>query len=196
MALGDVLRLALIGRVSDTQWVNVHHYRVSNQTGTPAEECAALAQAFADQMSTKFAALQHQGVVADLISVRSVSNPGYGADEPITWQGSRAGDLLPFQVSAEVIWRTARFGRKFRGRTFLPPCIESDQQNGGLNSTYLSLADSYANEAITVTQTIDPTWEFEMVVYSRVNFQGEPVTSCQVVQILRTQRRRTPGFGS
>jgi len=197
MSVGDIYRVALLQRVSTSAVVNVFHYRTTVSVGLVEEEVQAVGEAVAEDCLTAWEAANHSGVVWDTVSVRGVTNPTLGADITVNGQGNQAGTLLPFQTSTECLWRTGLFGRSFRGKSFWAPSTEENQQNGVIAQAQLDLYDALADSLKSVDfLSFSGLFRFELGVYSRTLTLFTPVTTHFNVPTLRTQRRRTPGFGS
>lgn len=107
---------------------------------------------------------------------------------PAKWKGTQAlADTVP-QAAPIIKLTTAKRGRRFRGRIYLP-----FPQETALNS---SLLDQTIRTAM---QTAWNTWRtamssagFPLVVASYANANKENVTATFVEQLLATQRRRQP----
>lgn len=110
---------------------------------------------------------------------------------PLT--GIDATDDLPSQDSAIVSIRTAQTGRSFRGRMYLPPFAEDQNNAGGVMDA--SVAQEVADQIHGWFTHID-TGDGEVGVFSRTRFAGpgtnyfNPWTAVLVDRYFRTQRRR------
>lgn len=101
--------------------------------------------------------------------------------------GTAAGDQYAGQVAVLMSLRTARSGRSYRGRCYLPPVNEAVVQANAalLASTALDMASQF--KVFLDTLTVDA---FVPEVYSLTLGSGEDITYVLCDRLLRTQRRR------
>jgi hypothetical protein len=114
--------------------------------------------------------------------------------------GTDASEVMPFNVSLCISFRTAGRGRSARGRNYLLGMTEADVNGNGVLSTFFSpILAAYTTLIGAGTFTPGLQW----VVVSR-QFNGvdrsnalvQPITSCLFVDsIVDSQRRRLPGRG-
>src|SRR3990172_1976670 len=133
MTTGDIWRVAVQGFVLTDQIVNVFHYQ---DIGTTPVSPLEVATGWESEVLPLYAACLHASWVADLIGVRLVTDPSIGIDYAITDTGDRGLERLPPMDAALISWRTAFFGRSYRGRTYLAPVSEQDSNGGFLQPAY------------------------------------------------------------
>lgn len=197
MAIGNIYKVALVGEAQfGQQLVNTFHYRQTQDTifDTPAED---LAQAALAELAPAHAAVRTVASALNVIQVRGVTNPLEGFDLPVTppISGGRAGQALPPQASAVITWTTGLIGRRFRGRTFMWPASEADQDSGVLSSAYVTDLDTFADDILEIGDSIT-TAVYELMVWSEKFNVATLVTGHISRNILQTQRRRVTGVGS
>lgn len=111
--------------------------------------------------------------------------------------GSDVTDPLPGENAILVSLRTGKIGRRYRGRVYLPPCGE-DQQDGNVLATP---ADRIAKQFIGLLQGFEEMGlgGHQPVVYSAGPYKDDdpptpigatPITSVRVDEHIRSQRRR------
>lgn len=200
MGMGDIYRLAVVGRSGGgVQLVNVLHYRAI--TGTILEtQSQDLAQAWFDSVLPAFLDTFQSSGPVDKITVRGVTDIEEGFDLNLTPPlptGTRTGDAMPPQVAAIVTWTTGKIGRRFRGRSYLWPCSEADQNAGAISAGYKSSIGAYAEAAMEFGDGLT-TSLYEMVVHS--NAEGGPydtkVTGYVARDYFGGQDRRKYGRGA
>lgn len=181
----------------------------SNVLGGTVVGAAAINQALANSLGAAIKArLTSSGQVAHLVvgaslasvgvrDIRSANNPEL-IDTNAAVAGTGAGDGLPPQIALCVTLRTARAGRSFRGRCFLPYYPESDNAAGGVA---IAAAQTAGGAFLTGVSTDFVNNGLSMAVLSRPRYAldgglisagfATPITAA-VVRDLRwdTQRRR------
>lgn len=141
---GRVLRVVLRAVDSDQrEYVNVLHYDLHDESGQPDNDPQALADRFRDDVIGPYRGLFRTDVSVDPVSIVEERDPLNPFAPRSSWTSgtSTAGtrsptyDLLPRQVCAVATLKTARIGRRYRGRLFLPGQFdENDQTNGSFNA--------------------------------------------------------------
>lgn len=197
MAVNDIYRLALEGKVGADDNVNVLHYRVTTSIGPGSNEAESLAKAFEAECLTEYLACLSSVYAINTIKVRGVTTPTFGIDYTATGNGARDAEVAPTQTSALINWRTTNFGRSFRGKTYLPALAEPDVAQGSITPTLVGLIGAWVTEALTLNDiTFGGIYAFQLGIYSRTLGVITDVTTHQVSQFAATQRRRKPGVGS
>jgi Rieske Fe-S protein len=124
--------------------------------------------------------------------------------------GSIAGDSLPNQNAMLVGLRTGTKGRRQRGRLFLPGVAESGQTDGVLTGAQLAAVQAFAQGIVNAYGAGGTETNWRLVVYSpptppfkpkapppvHTDTLITPVTSQDIDEVIRTQRRRSIGVGS
>lgn len=102
------------------------------------------------------------------------------------WSGTHAGGDITPAVAAIVKEKTAKRGRSYRGRIFLPWLHESAMANGAVDGTELTNLQTAWSAWLTAMHggAVEP------VVASYQLATAEPITDVVVEQLLATQRRR------
>lgn len=111
---------------------------------------------------------------------------------PVITAGINGADGLPFQVAALVLGQTVI--AKTQGRKYLGGFLETNQFDSTINATLTPLLISWALEYITDFVSGANTYRFG--TFNPLSFVFNAFASGVVQGILRTQRRRTAGFGS
>ena len=90
---------------------------------------------------------------------------GFSTTDPVTLQGTGAGDLLPPATQALIRWRTGFYvgGREIRGRTFIP----GQQRNG--QAADGSVAATEVAGLNTAADALVGSSSAQFVVWSRAN---------------------------
>jgi len=200
MAIGDIFKLAVVWKTVDERstFVNTFHYRQETPLvfDEPGED---LVQAFISEALPAYRAMVTSIAQVVQYSVYGITNPLYIYEEsPAPVAGLVSGEALPLQNAAIITWRTGLAGRSRRGRTYLPPTGESQQNGGVLLASFLTLMNSFAEDASLLNPlTVNPliaTWQ--LGVWSETYQYFNPVTSHIARQTIATQRRRRAGSGS
>jgi hypothetical protein len=195
MAVNDVLKMALVGRVGQDDIVVTHHFRqLDGSIGftPPDQELADLWVANAQDL---FLGLCCPDYALDYVSVKNLSG---GTDEvvvEIDENGSQSGQCIANFVSPLVSLRTGMAGRSNRGRNYLPPCSEGNVNGNNIEDAMATAIRAYY-DAILVLGTIIIDTRFHLTVFSRTLETDRLVTSYLVRTPLATQRRRRIGVGS
>lgn len=196
MSIGDVYRLTIKGVVGADDNQNVLHFQNVGGGGTPAEEAETLANAFNTGALTEYLATLSSVYSVNTLSVRGVTVPTAGFDLTVTGNGAIAGEVSPTQTSALMNIRTAKFGRSFMGKSYLPALAEASVSNGSILAGHVTLIDAYFNALQTLVGTTPVAMSIDFGVYSRALNEFNGATTYFVSQFAATQRRRKPGVGS
>jgi hypothetical protein len=113
--------------------------------------------------------------------------------------GTNAGSTLPYNCAMCLSLHTNLRGRSYRGRIFVPGCVENDQDNSVWSTSIITAWGNW----YTYWDYLDVSGEpYALSVVSRYNhkvqrFIGihENVTSVAVNRYVASQRRRLPGRG-
>lgn len=126
--------------------------------------------------------------VVEMTSGTIVEEEGFGTSTA----GNITGDPMPAQVAAVISWRTARTGRRGKGRTYLPPAGESYNDSVGvITGSYLTLMDTFAGALESFSSNVganDGTYAF--AIMSEADQSWHQVTSHISRNIWCTQRGR------
>lgn len=197
MAVNDIYRLAIEGKIGSDDMVNVLHYRVTTSIGPGSNEAESLAKAFEDECLGEYLDCISSVYTVNTIKVRGVTTPTFGIDYTVTGSGTRNAEVAPTQTCALINWRTSNFGRSYRGKTYLPGLAEPDVAQGSITQTLKDLIDAWIALALTLNDiTFGGIYAFQLGVYSRELGVITDVTTHQISQFAATQRRRKPGVGS
>jgi hypothetical protein len=114
-------------------------------------------------------------------AVANVEQPGGGTFVTVpSWSelGAGSADPLPQLLALTCTWRTANATKRGRGRTFLGPFSETDNDTGGTPSSSLLTTVRNAASALVAASAASADWD--LVVYSRVDNTGYQVTQSRV----------------
>lgn len=197
MAIGDVYRVAIEGIAPDNQaFANVLHYRheVTPLVGE-VETMEALGERIADTVLAEcYLGMISTSASVTRIVVSNYATPKQGAEVVGPWSGEATGQPAPGQNSALFLFKTGILGRRYQGRMFAPALTESVYTGSALDSGYLAFAGIWEENCIQLTTLGVTVWQ--QVVYSPTFDLKTPVTAVSIVPYVRTQRRRSYGFGS
>jgi hypothetical protein len=193
MSLNSVYRLSVVGSVIDQTIVNTFHFRQTVAT-LPDGETAPNAilrrwtTGTGSPLSQYLALLPVAYTIRELI-VLNVADPLDNGSRQVTGTGIRsAGDILPPQCCALLSIRTLGRGRSFRGRTYIGPLGESDQQQGSIGTGLQSALTAFVNSVFASYGGISG---LEWTVYSRRLSTSNDVTQVIIRNFVATQRRRS-----
>jgi hypothetical protein len=208
MSAGSVYKLTVIGRTPlQDQLVNTFHYKAVAGTILEKQTDDLIAAFYNGGTGSPFAEYLDcfaNTIGVDRIEARELTGDALEFGElDITETGTGgSGDVLPPQCSAVISWRTGNIGRSFRGRTYMFPTLEGNQNNGQWGGTYQGVLSAFADAALTIGDGI-LTDAYQLVVWSRFS-EGQlretplatVVTTSHVPIFVHTQRRRVHGVGS
>jgi len=199
MALGDIIRLTIIGEYELSVVMNVMHYKVVGVAGTGATLTQIMNGWLADVKTDYLAAMNNgynlTGVKAQIIAP-IVSDPIEAVVAPPE-PGVVAGDGMPGYIAAVISLRTGIADRSHRGRIFLPARSESDSNGSTLNAGAITDITTLATTLLgPLTEGVAPnTSDIQLAVWSELLFAGTAVDSFLVRSQLKSQRRRMVGRG-
>lgn len=195
MAVGDVYLLRLVGSVGSAPGslvIFTHHYRQTLQLiGEPME---ALANAWVAEGAPELVDCVSNTYQVNQVQVRTLTDPPMGFDLDTVQAGTQAGDALPPQIAPIISWRTQFVGRSYRGRSYMPPCSETYNVGGVVQTTMRTLLADYADAILSLTDLPGGN-TYELGIWSPTLNQFNAVTSYVVQPTFATQRRRRSGVG-
>lgn len=192
MALGDCYRVSIVGTINNVVIVNTFH--VVQESGLIGTVEGDIASVWGSSPRTNYLTLKPTTYTLQKMSVIKVSGGApEGGDVALTGAGTRSGDVLPYQTAAVITLKTGIPGRRYRGRMYIGPLTEGDQNNGILNTTALTNLNSYMGALMSSFGSGD---QFRLAVWSKKNLSYNFVTSYISRDIMGTIRRRRPGVGA
>lgn len=181
-------RASFVSTRATEECVNTIHFadHASQWTGlTSSPTPAAVADELATHLVAGYRTILLNEWTFDRIDVVTVPDPldpnaaATGGSHHVGLAGTRTGtdDELPIAVCGVAKLTTAKLGRSYRGRLFLPPIMDTQALDNGqikATSAYLSAAQGWCNDILGSmgggsawsTLWID-TWHLVPVVYSR-----------------------------
>lgn len=198
MAIGDNYRLSVRSQHNSTfdDVVNGWHFTQLSALvfDTPGEDLIA---AWANYCSATYLGSMSVNYTLDLFEVRQVTGGNEITQAAVSLAGTRgtSATQLPPQVSCVVNWGTGLAGRRFRGRTFMPPASEGDVVDGRFEPTYISGVENFALAMIQDMPSINVNFaQWELVVFSTA---GAPTATPIVTGVPNTNpaTRRSRRFG-
>lgn len=188
MAQGDRFRLAVESILLGQQVVNVFHYEqvvpVLNLTMTD------LAENWETNVLPLYLGLSVTGFAVNTIRIRDFNTPQAGIDYPTSGNGTQGGEAVPIQSAPIITWRTDFIGRSRRGRSYLPPPSEGNQNGGGIVAAQRTAMTDFADAAIMLLDGTGLVDYWQMVIYSRTLDSFTPVTDYTVRESIGTIRGR------
>lgn len=209
MALNSVYRVRTRGTFRGQRVeFGVHVQNVT--TARPPEDLAASWAATAVPL---IKAAISSAVNLDEIVVSDTDRDGDESVElPLTQPnpGALAGDALPNQNAVVIGWRTGLKGRRRRGRMYLPGITESGNTDGVLVGSQLTAVQALAQGLVNAYGAGGTETSWRMVVYSpptppfkaptpppvHTDTLITPITTHDIDEVIRTQRRRSIGVGA
>lgn len=195
MAVNDVYKVALVGRVAQDDIVITHHYRMTAFGSSEATSQQELIDEWVTNCQGLWLGLSYGDYVMDYIGVKNVTQNMDELTQEIDLNGTQSGEGMPNFVSPVVSLRTGFAGRSNRGRNYLPPPSEGNCQGNNIVLAMATAIRDYYNAAIALGPGATGA-TFGMTVYSRVLSSDKMVTNFLVRTPLGTQRRRRIGVGS
>lgn len=201
LGVGDVTRTTvnfLLG--NGVQYQNVYHHIFDGIGGVSDAAVTADLQAWAEDMYNELIVYVKNDVVEQLSFVDQVEwtedewkvVANIGTFTP-AFNPSGTADALPNQVSAFVVFKTAR--PQSVGRKFLFPALEQFQDAGVMVEAYIAAVVAYADDAVNDVEIDVSNVLHPCIVRTAVN-DILVFTSAIVTDLLGSQRRRRPGYGA
>jgi len=197
IAAGDILRIALQWFSDGTdEVVNVHHFEVDDIGSTTGDLSfmEALATTLRDELYDQVADIIADNILGGIISGLNITKSEVCPPTANLIDGTGAsGHGYARQVTALVYLNTG-FPRR-QGRSYLPPFTEPYvADSGAWDSAALPFISDYAVKLLDVITDGDISVH-RVVTHPDGSSPVEP-TFAGFGLFPRTQRRRTPGFGS
>ena len=193
MALNSHYRLSVVGSALDQTIVNTFHFKQVSATITsgltpPNEIIRLWTTGSPPTPMTAYLGCLPGAYSARELVVINVTDPLESGSAQVAGLGSRgSGPMCPPQCSSLLSLRTIGRGRSYRGRTYIGPVLESDQDNGVMT---LGIQSALTQLAFTIGASYTGL-EFDWVVYSRLLDSSQRVTTTIVRTFIATQRRRS-----
>lgn len=201
LGVGDIVRTTANFQLGNgVQYQNVFHHIFDGIGGISDAAVVADIKSWHDTMYAELVTVTRNDVIVQLSFVDQVEwvTDEWKVVENIgTFTGvfnpSATSDALPNQMSAFVVFKTAR--PKSVGRKFLFPGVEGFQDEGTMAAAYVTAVVQWADDAVNdinldVANDLHPG-----IVRTGVNdflvFDAAVVTN-----LMGTQRRRRPGYGA
>lgn len=199
--VGSILRLTARLRAgqTSTRVQNVFWWKV-NEVNDPTP--ANIRSDFAAWLAAMYgfiSGLQSTQTVAEGFRLNDVvQKETYGAGNWTYAGGNAASEMLPPQVSAELIGYTNESGRF--GRKYLGPVVEELQADGTWDAAAVLALQQYADAWIQILAGTVTNNSYQPGVVRKVGavYQFKEFSDdlgAAVIANARTQRRRTSGFG-
>lgn len=160
-------------------------------------EAQALVEDWYNDVQVAFASMLPASWAVVGVRSRGLTDPTVGYDGTTRFNGSRAGNALPPNVTGILDFKTGFIGRSYQGRNQLPAPVEADQENGILTLDWVNDALAYGDALNVVhdaaTGLID---RWKHVVWSDKLNTGTPVTAYLARGVTGGQDTRKTGRGS
>ena len=201
LGVGDIVRTTMNFQLTNgVQYQNVFHHIFDGIGGISDAAVVADIQTWAEAMYDELVAMvrvntqeklcfvdQVEWVVDEWVIVANI-----GVFTPL-FVPVGAGNQLPNQVSPFIVFKTAR--PKSVGRKFMFPALEPNQEDGIIDAPAIAALVAFATDALAdinldVVNDLHPG-----IIRTGVN-DFLTFTVAVVTDLLGTQRRRRPGYGS
>lgn len=169
MAVNDVYQIAAVfnNPNADGDIVNVYHYRQTSYDGVSSE--VAMLISCMNFLEQELAANYMPLVATDFTFARLVgfivNNPIYGSTLSSGTAGSAAGEYLPIRTAPVATKNTSLRGRSYRGRLYLLPPMEADQNGGGWITSAKAAVQGVLDNLLELVDVVQGN-TFKMTVYS------------------------------
>lgn len=196
MAVNDIWRVSLVGSHSGTEIaVMTSHWRLKSGVGTFAALAALLKVGLIDNFKTQQATTFRWDMINGLkISPLPKQSATYTTGFPVA--GTLAGDEMAHQVAMIMSLRTANAGRSYRGRMFMPACVEGQMTSGIFDAGGVTAMQAAMTAVVGVYGSGGTDPDYEWVVWSDRLSTYTPITAVIVRNNPGTIRRRRIGVGA
>lgn len=194
--INNVVRVAVAGLMGGGagHWVNVHHFlKTSGAIDTTALFAlnAEIERLYAGTPYTSGLALLascNSGTILQSCTYTPLDGSSASTVLVVSGGGSGSVESLPHEVAEVCTHRTALRGRRYRGRTYLPPVTESNTDGSGrLGGTVVS---GWGFQWIGFRAgLVANNWQHVVASYLAPAV-GTPVTSTTIDSVFDVQRRR------
>jgi len=194
MAIGDIYKVVMEGRLHGQTILNTLHYAVSiagagNEpsalTGLVETEIVVPLKIF---WSMEY---EYRRTVAQKINPLPVA-AAY-ASNALAGFGGVAEDSLPTSVAATITKKTALAGQKYRGRIYVAGIPLSYEEESELTAAAQSVLQDVASQMALSLD--DGTFQFVPLIWHTADSTFNYLTECEARVPLHNQRRRQVGKG-
>lgn len=212
MAAGDTYRV----RTKGTLFGQSVEFGVHLQTPAAGTEADDIAASWSATIMPLVVAATSSSVNWNEITVSDVRSAAAGGLASVTLAltqpnpGAVTGDCLPGQNAIVVGLRSGLKARRGNGRFFVPGVSEANSANGVLTGTQLTAVQALAQGILNAYGPGGTEANMRLVIYSPEDLTAPPVkvfkprpgvvitpvTSHDVDQVIKTQRRRAIGVGA
>lgn len=212
MATDDTFRIRTRGTLRGQALEFGVHIRFTSSSGTPEDLAATwVATIMPGVLAASSAEVNYNEVV--VADVRKAVDGGLASIVlPLTQPnpGLVVGECLPNQNAIVVGLRTGRKGKRYNGRLYLPPPVEANTSNGVVTGAQLTAVQALAQLLVNTFGPGGTEPQYQLVIYSpptppfkpkvappvHIDTLKTPVTTHDIDQVVRSQRRRSIGVGS
>lgn len=168
MALDDVYQCSVVftSPLADGDIINVLHYQLTIDT-TPSSElgyASAIASEVEELYRLTLMPLVSDQFTLDRVDVFNLNQPLVEFSFSSGTVGGSILDTLGPRNAIVVSKKTGLRGRSFRGRVYILPPLEQDQNGGDLSTGHEAAIQSFVDDMIILTIPNDN--EYQLVVYS------------------------------
>lgn len=197
MAAGDLVQARLIGRIAGQTTITGFAYQINSATATYDDILGAI-NALIIPSILGWAS-------ADWIPERWDFNKlwplprTFTISQNIVEAALGTSPAAPPNVAPTITKQTAKAGRKWRGRVFLPGTPQLAIVNGQLTAAQTAALQNIATNMAAPLTLSGAAIGFPVVLsYSKTavnTWSAEPIVACRANSIIRNQRRRQIGVG-
>lgn len=208
MAVLDVFRVAVIGRLHGQQVVNTFYYQqTAGSAGAGFALAANLGNAIlaADWWSA-YIDLHNEEWTAEKFAIQHIANldppgilsPTYDIDI-VDVAGTEVGDSVVSSVAVVVRRKTETPGRSGMGRIYLagfPAAWCTGSRINEVNAAYLAASGAFLASVNTDLVNAGVTWGMRHFAAKQALLKATVIRSWTIDAVLRNQRRRQLGVGA
>lgn len=190
---GRTARVALRAARDTRDFINTFHFARTDNAVLGAADLANIGTVVADWWLNSYrTAFPNVVVGQDITTTKQDPSDPLQNITYIAAPGSRAGTILPGDVTAAVSWRTGLAGRKFRGRFYDFGMSQGDNNsNDSMTGGYIAILTAIGQYLINHAATA----AIKLIIFHRSDNTYTDVTSLVVDQLIDSMRRRLAGRG-
>lgn len=186
-------RVALRAARDTRDFINTFHVARTDNAALSAADLANIGSMFADWWLNSYrSAFTNALVGQDITTTKQDPSDPLQNITYIAAPGTRAGTILPGDVTAAVSWRTGLAGRKYRGRFYdfgmaFGDANSNDTMTGGYIAILEAIGQYLLNHAVTAA--------LKLIVFHRLTNTYTDINTVVTDQLVDSMRRRLAGRG-
>ena len=185
MAVNDIFEATLSWSIVGNTIVNVMHWRQNVYDGSSSRPalCVLMLKEIETETLANWEPTGSDQVSLIKLEAYVVNSPTDFGAEPVNFNGALTGDVMPVRSNPVMRKLTLLRGRSYRGRMFLPPIREADQDAGTIVGAHRTALENWVDLLRNLNDGAGNTWKMCVFSPTLSTFPGGPFISTDVSSV-------------